>query len=133
MDTTTAPASIAPWSACSTVIEALAARDFPALGRGFAPTARFRALLPPCTVDVTGRDAITGLFSEWFGNTESVELVDVVVAQIGSRLHLSWRLHVHESPHAPGWSVIEQHLFVDGHDTIEQADLLCSGFVEMQP
>ena len=81
-------------------------------------------------MDWEGPEAVTEVFSSWFGDAEDFELVDATVGEVGGRLHLSWRLRVRPAPFGigEGWYVIEQHAYADAGDAIETLDLLCSGF-----
>ena len=121
---------VARWSVGGVFLEALAARDYRLMATTLAPTARFRAMLPPGPMDWEGPVAIADAFSSWFGPADDFEVVDATVGEVGGRLHLSWRLRVRPAPFGigEGWHVIEQHAYADTKDTIETLDLLCSGF-----
>ena len=121
---------VARWSVGGVFLEALAARDYRLMATTLAPTARFRAMLPPGPMDWEGPAAIADAFSSWFGPADDFEVVDATVGEVGGRLHLSWRLRVRPAPFGfgEGWHVIEQHAYADTKDTIETLDLLCSGF-----
>lgn len=118
------------WSVDGVILEGLAARDFGRLASALAPGVRVRALLPPGVMDWEGPDAVVGALTSWFGSATEFELVDATVGEVGGRLHLSWRLRVSPAPFGIGaeWHVIEQQAYVDGGDSIEHLDLLCSGF-----
>ena len=122
--------SMARWSVGGTFLEALANRDYQQMAATLAPRAQFRAMLPPGPMNWDGADAISGVFSSWFGEAEDFELVDAAVGEVGGRLHLSWRLRIRPAPFGigDGWHVIEQQAYADAGDTIDAIDLLCSGF-----
>jgi len=122
--------NVARWSVGGVFLEALANRDYARMGATLGSGVRFRAMLPPGPMDWEGPDAVTGAFSAWFGDAEGFELVDATVGEVGGRLHLSWRLRVRPAPFGigEGWHVIEQQAYADATDTIENLDLLCSGF-----
>ena len=65
-------------------LEALARRDFDGMAGCLAPDVRFRALLPPRDVDVTGPDATLAEFRRWYGSEdETFEIVDATVGDFG--------------------------------------------------
>jgi hypothetical protein len=122
--------SVARWSAGGVFLEALANRDYARMAATLGSGVRLRAMLPPGPMDWEGPDAVSGVFSSWFGGAEDFELVDATVGEVGGRLHLSWRLRLRPAPFGigEGWHVIEQQAYADAGDTIESLDLLCSGF-----
>jgi len=122
--------TVARWSVGGVFLEALANRDYHQMAATLAPSVQFRAMLPPGPMDWQGADAVSGVFSSWFGEAEDFELVDATVGEVGGRLHLAWRLRIRPAPFGigDGWHVIEQQAYADAGDTIESLDLLCSGF-----
>jgi hypothetical protein len=65
----------------------------------------------------------------WFGAAEEFEVLDGTVGEIGGRLHVSWRLHLHPTPWGDdAWHVIEQQAYLQASKRIDAIDLLCSGF-----
>ena len=122
--------TVARWGAGGVFLEALASRDYQRLATTLAPGVRFRAMLPPGPMDWEGSDAVSGVFSSWFGDADEFELIDATVGEVGGRLHLSWRLRVRPAPFGigDGWHVIEQQAYADAGDRIDAIDLLCSGF-----
>ena len=112
-------------------LELLARRDFPGMAGCLAPDVRFRALLPPRDVDVTGPDAVLAEFRRWFGDdSETLEMVDAAVGEFGARLYLRWRIRLSSEDGAGGSRVVEQHAFATIGEHIETLNLLCSGFVD---
>lgn len=105
---------------------ALIARDFPALASCFDKNARFRTLLPDGFQEGFGATEPGSNFQDWFGSADRIELLGGGVDTIGDRLHLTWRLRVHEGASR---SVIEQQAYATVRDgRIAEFDLLCSGF-----
>jgi hypothetical protein len=122
--------AMARWSVGGMFLEALANRNYQQMAAALAPRARFRAMLPPGPMDWEGANAISAVFSSWFGEADDFELIDATVGEVGGRLHLSWRLRIRPAPFGigEGWHVIEQQAYADAGDTIDALDLLCSGF-----
>jgi len=108
-------------------LEALAAQDFDRLAALFAPRVRFRALLPPETCEEKSPEAATGQLRDWFGEADTLQVLQSTADQVFDRLHLAYRLRSHDA--ANGWQVIEQHAYCDvQNDHIADMWLLCSGF-----
>jgi hypothetical protein len=111
-------------------LEALRRRDFAAMGGCLAADVRFRALLPPRDVDVVGPDATLAEFQRWFGDeSDSLELVDATVGEVGSRLYVRWRIRLAPADGNGAARLVEQHAFATVGEQIETLSLLCSGFV----
>ena len=124
------PVTSARWSVGGVFLESLADRDYGRMGTILSPGIRFRALLPPGPMHLEGADEVTAAFRSWFGDAEGFEVVDATVAEIGGRLHLSWRIRVRPAPFGIGesWHVIEQQGYADATGSLQTLDLLCSGF-----
>ena len=107
-------------------VSAVAAQDAEALRACFAADVAFRALTPPGLRERTGAVETAALISQWFGDSTELHLLDSRSAEVGDRLHLSYRFAGVEEGEA---YVVEHHLFctISG-DKIQRADLLCSGF-----
>ena len=114
------------WSLAAALLEALGRSDLDAFAACLDADVRFRALLPPRTLDVTGAAATCEYFARWFGGTHPAELVDGCVGNVGARVYLRWRLRTTAPDAAP--HVVEQHIFLDGTQRVTTLDLLCSGF-----
>jgi hypothetical protein len=111
-------------------LESLSRRDFAAMAGCLAPDVRFRALLPPRDVDVVGPDAVLAEFRRWFGDeSETFEVVDATVGEIGTRLYLRWRIRLAPADGDGAARVVEQHAYATVSTQIESLSLLCSGFV----
>lgn len=128
--TTKETKTMARWSVGGIFLEALATRDYERMATTLGADIRFRALLPPGTMQGQGPPQVAEAFRSWFGGADDFELIDATVGEIGGRLHLSWRIRVRPAPFGigEGWHVIEQHGYADATDSIETLDLLCSGF-----
>src|SRR5688572_16696813 len=108
-------------------LDSLATQDFERLEALFAPQVRFRALLPSGTCEEKTAEAATGWLRRWFGQADTLQVLQSGVTQVCDRLSLSCRLRLHETP--AGWQIVEQHAYCevqDGH--IIDIWLLCSGF-----
>jgi hypothetical protein len=118
------------WSVGGLLLEALAERDFAQMSECLEPTATMRALLPRGPVEFQGATEIVEAFRHWFGEAEGFEVLDATVGDVGSRLHVAWRLRVRPTPAGDEhWHVIEQQAYLRAVDRIAALDLLCSGFM----
>ena len=110
-------------------LESLARRDFDGIAGCLAPDVRFRALLPPRDVDVTGPGPALAEFRRWFGDeAERLELVESTAEEVGGLLYLRWRIRLTLADD-PGTSrTVEQHAYATAGDRFETMSLLCSGF-----
>jgi hypothetical protein len=116
-------------SAGERFLESLARRDFDGMACCLGPDLRFRALLPPRDVDVTGPEAALAEFRRWFGDeSEQLELVDSTVEEVGARLYMKWRIRMTQAADPATSRVVEQHAYATVGDGIETLSLLCSGF-----
>lgn len=111
-------------------IERLTAGDFERLAVALEHDVTLDALLPKGFRQFEGRDAVCGAFTMWFGGFDEYEMLDATVGQIGTRLQLRWRLHVHGGRLGPEDFVVEQHCYADAGATgrIQHLVLVCSGF-----
>lgn len=107
-------------------------RDWRGVEALLHPKLRFRALVPGpenggelrTSLDAAG--AVRYLRS-WFDEADHFELIKSESFRVGSRLHLSYRLRLHDKD---GWQIIEQRMYCDVKDSVmEGLDLLCSGFM----
>ncbi|HLZ08364.1 MAG TPA: hypothetical protein VKT80_07255, partial [Chloroflexota bacterium] len=57
----------------------------------------------------TGSGAM-GYLKQWFGDSDHHELLSSSIENIVDRLHLSYRLKVHD---ADGWQLVEQSAYAD--------------------
>jgi RimJ/RimL family protein N-acetyltransferase len=124
-------ADVAPGSApADAFLEGLAAQDFARLGDALTADVRLRALLPSGLWEWAGAEAIAHRFARWFGDTEDFELMEAAVGEVGSRLHLHWRLRLRAERLGSGWFTVEQQVYADTADggRIARLDLLCTGY-----
>jgi hypothetical protein len=113
------------------LIDAVAAQDEAALAECFASAAEFRALTPSGVRERSGAGETSALISQWFADSNELQLLGSDSAEVGDRLHISYRFAGVEDGEA---YVVEQHLFcTTSNGKIVLADLLCSGFRPPQP
>src|SRR5215218_2097611 len=133
MTTSTAPPArpaVPLFSVAGAFLEGLATQDFRRLAATLADDATLTALVPTGLKEWHGPEAIEATFRRWFGDVLDFELVDAVVGEVGSRLHLRWRVRVRAERFGEGWFVVEQQVYADaGADgRLSRMSLLCSGF-----
>jgi hypothetical protein len=116
------------WTVAGQLLDAFTRRDFAAMSECLDSDVRFRALIPPGLVDVTGADATVANFARWFGSHDEFDVIDAAIGQVGTRLYLRWRVQTQAAGDPDSLRVIEQHLFATAADRIHVLDLLCSGF-----
>ena len=110
-------------------VDSLSRRDFDGMAGCLAADVRFRALLPPRDVDVTGPEATLAEFRRWFGDeSQRLELVDSTVGELGDRVYMRWLIRM-SSADTGASRLVEQHVFSTAGDRIKTLSLLCSGFV----
>ena len=127
--TQTAPASEAiGWSVAGNLLDAFTRRDFDAMADCFSPDVRFRALIPPGVVDITGPQDTVAKFAQWFGHHDQFDVLDASIGQVGPRLYLRWRVNTAAADDPDSARVIEQQLYATAGERIEVLDLMCSGF-----
>ncbi len=116
------------WTVGGAFLDALARRDFTAVGACLAPGVRFRALVPSGVIQEGTAEATLAYLRRWFGSAARFDLTDAAIGQVGSRLYLHWQAR---SVDAAGTArVVEQHAYAHVDDRIVGLDLLCSGFHE---
>lgn len=121
-------ATVPRFAVAGAFLEALADADFERLAACLHETCTMRALLPRGHCDWDGATAITEQLATWFGAPARIELIDATVGEVGSKVHLRWRLRSLRTPDSTTWLVVEQQAYVDADDRIRSIDLLCSGF-----
>lgn len=124
------PATTPQFTLARSFLEGLTVQDFARLGDALTPDARLRALLPRGPMEWNGAEVIADQFARWFGGTETYEVVDAAVSEIGRRLHLHWRLRLQAERLGTGWFTVEQQAYADAGDggRIARLDLLCTGY-----
>jgi hypothetical protein len=131
MFTTTSPAE-PQFASAGLFLEKLAAEDFDQLAVALEPDAKLRALLPRGLREWEGREAVCGAFTTLFGGMDEYAVLDATVGLIGTRLQLSWRLHVRGGRLGPHDFVVEQQGYADAGPTgrLQSLSLVCSGFCQ---
>lgn len=118
--------STVPRSVAADLLAALGRRDFAGLADCFTDEVRFRALLPPGPIELTGSDEVADRFRLWFGQDDRFEMLDSDLAQVGAKIRLRWCVRV-STPGQPA-RLAEQTVFATVGERIETLDLLCSGW-----
>jgi len=118
------------FSVAGVFLEGLAGQDFDLLASTLDGDAHLSALVPPGLRESRGPDGIRATFARWFGDTEDFDLVEAVVGEVGSRLHLRWRARLRAARLGDGWFVVEQQAYADttADGRIARMSLLCSGY-----
>ena len=111
-------------------LEKLAAEDFAQLALALEADAKLSALLPRGLREWEGREAVCDAFTTLFGGMDEYAVLDATVGLIGTRLQLSWRLHVRGGRLGPHDFVVEQQGYADAGPTgrLQSLSLVCSGF-----
>jgi hypothetical protein len=132
---TTTPPTEPQFVAAGLFLEKLAAADFDQLADALEPDAKLRALLPRRYREWDGRQAVCDAFTTLFGGMDEYAVLDATVGLIGTRLHLSWRLHVRGERLGPDDFVVEQQGYADVGPTgrLQSLSLVCSGFCKEHP
>jgi len=109
----------------------LATQDFARLGEALAPHVHLRALLPGGLKEWSGVAAVADRFARWFGDTAHFEQLELTAGEVGSRIHLRWRLRLQADRLGPGSFVVEQLAYADADERglIARIDLLCTGYL----
>jgi hypothetical protein len=117
---------VVPGLLASRLIDAIAARDEPAIAACFADGAEFRALIPSGLRERSGATEAASLIVGWFADSTEFELLESHSDEIADRLHLSYRFAGVEEDEP---YVVEQQVFCTVRNgRIDRADVLCSGF-----
>ena len=129
MTATTAPTG-PQFATAGMFIERLTAGDFDRLAIAMEDDVTLNALLPRGFREFTGRDEVCAAFRTWFGGFDEYEMLDATVGQVGARLQMRWRLHVHGGRLGPVDFVVEQHCYADAGPSgrIQHLSMVCSGF-----
>src|SRR3972149_6248760 len=94
-------------------VAALAERSFLQVEACFHPRVRFRALVPSGLREGSYASEAAGYLRGWFGDADQFSLLSQDVAEVADRLHLAYRIRLHD---ADGWQVVEQQAFCDVSD-----------------
>jgi TusA-related sulfurtransferase len=107
-------------------VVALSDRDSERLGACFHPEVRMRALVPPGFREDKGASAVVARLHSWFGQAESIDVLEKHVYRVADRLHIRYRFRERYSDGET--EIIEQDAYCDLHEgQIATMDLLCSG------
>jgi hypothetical protein len=117
-------------SHAAAIAAAVADRDIARLAAAVTDTVRLRALLPGGPVEDHGRDAVVARFGAWFGDMDTVDLVESTGQAVADRLLIHYRLDL--AQRGTRWACTQTAIckVVDGR--VATVDLLCSGFREIQ-
>ena len=100
-------------------------QDFEQVQACFHPQVQFRALIPPGVCEAADAPGAAAHLRDWFGGADHLEILNAEVGANGDRLHLAYRLRVHD---VDGWQLFEQQTYCRVQDRqIAAMDLLCSG------
>jgi hypothetical protein len=123
------------FAAAGLFLEKLATGDFDQLAVALEPDATLRALLPRRYREWEGCQGVCDAFTGWFGGMTEYAVLDASVGLVGTRLHLSWRLHVRGERLGPHDFVVEQQGYADPGPTgrVQSLSLVCSGFCREHP
>lgn len=116
-----------PTGTVARFLDALAARDFDAVGACFAADARLRALVPARLRDEEGPDAIRDRFAYWYGGLGDFELTTAEAEVFADRIRVRYAacgVHPKDGPvvqEQEGYATV-----VDGK--IATLNVVCSGF-----
>ena len=127
---TTHTTTVPRFSVAGTFLEALACQDFDRLASTLDDDASLSALVPRGLRESRGPAEIRATFARWFGDTGEFDLVEAVVGEVGSRLHLRWRARLRAARLGDGCFVVEQQVYADttADGRIARMSLLCSGY-----
>ena len=107
-------------------LEALAGRDYDALGACFAAEGTLRGVVPPGLREADGRDAIVERFRLWTGDIDDYEIADSDAAPFADLLRLRWAVKGVDPE--IGLNVYEQTAYAEvANGEIVQMRLACSG------
>ena len=112
------------------IAAAVAGRDGVQLAAALADTVRLRALLPGGPIEEHGRDAVVARFGRWFGDMDTVDLVESAGQQLPGRLLIHYRLDL--ARRGTRWACTQTLVCTIVGGRLATIDLLCSGFREIQ-
>jgi hypothetical protein len=116
------------WEIAGQFLGALARRDFPELESCLDAEVRFRALVPRGAIEVNGAAQVVAVFRTWFAESDSFDVIDAAIGQMGPRIYLRWQVRTGTASDRSAFRLVEQHVFAIARERIEALDLLCSGF-----
>jgi tRNA 2-thiouridine synthesizing protein A len=107
-------------------VDAIVRLDFERVEALLSPAIRFRALIPSAVTEAATARGARAEIERWFADADRVELVRMGADEVVDRLHLAYRLRIHEDG---AWRVAEQQAYAaveGGH--FATLSMLCSGF-----
>jgi len=118
------------FGAAGLFLERLATGDFDQLAAALEPDVKLSALLPRGFCEWQGSEAVCAAFTSFFGGMDEFEVLDATVGQVGDRLQLRWRVHVHGGRLGPDDFVAEQQCYADAGPSgrLQFIVMVCSGF-----
>ena len=111
------------------IAAAVAGRDGVQLAAALADTVRLRALLPGGPIEEHGRDAVVARFGRWFGDMDTVDLVESAGEAVADRLLIHYRLDL--AQRGTRWACTQTSICKVKDGRLATIDLLCSGFREI--
>ena len=111
------------------IAAAVAGRDGVQLAAALADTVRLRALLPGGPIEEHGRDAVVARFGRWFGDMDTVDLVESAGEAVADRLLIHHRLDL--ARRSTRWACTQTSICKVNDGRLATIDLLCSGFREI--
>ena len=112
------------------IAAAVAGRDGVQLAAALADTVRLRALLPGGPIEEHGRDAVVARFGRWFGDMDTVDLVESAGEAVADRLLIHYRLDL--AQRGTRWACTQTSVCKTVDGRLATIDLLCSGFRKVQ-
>ena len=107
----------------------VAGRDPHRLAAALTESARLRALLPGGPVESHGREEVVARFSGWFGDFDTVQLVESAGEAVADRLLIHYRVQV--TRRATRWVCTQTAVCKLVDERLAVIDLLCSGLREV--
>jgi hypothetical protein len=115
-------------------LDAVLARDERAMLDLLAPDVWFRAMLVRETVEHHDAVAAVAMFRGWFAHAAELRVLRRSTYPVTTRDHLSYRVLLRPAWAPDVWHVIEQSGYLRVQDgRVRRLDLVCTGFVPLQP
>lgn len=124
--TTTTDGDPAAQALAASIAGAVADRALERLGTHLTDDVRLRALLPGGLVEEHGREDVLARFDHWFGDRDTVVLVDAGGDVAGDRLLVRYTLAV--DPDGDRHAVHQSLVCTLWDGLVGRVDLVCSGF-----
>ena len=112
-------------------VEAIESLDFDRLEATLAPSIRFRALVPSSCRRASSSTDARRMIEGWFDGCDRIELELMRAEAIGDRLHVGYRLRVHDR--GGDCYLLEQHGYGDvAGGKLTSLSVVCSGFLAVE-